>query len=90
MKIKIEYDGEYPNLCRGHLFITIDGKKWDFGTPLSSGGQCYFENGYKDSVVTKGRWEITKFPERFPQELKNLIEAEVNAEIPWGCCGGCL
>ena len=37
--IKIDYDGEYPNLCRGNLKVTIDDVEYDFGTGrLMSGG----------------------------------------------------
>lgn len=40
MDIKVEYDGAWPNLCRGNLKITIDGVLWDFGCySLSSGGE---------------------------------------------------
>jgi hypothetical protein len=39
MDIRIEYDGEWPVLCFGHLIVYIDDVKWDFGShSLSSGG----------------------------------------------------
>ena len=31
MNIRIEYDGEWPALCMGHLIVWIDDVKWDFG-----------------------------------------------------------
>ena len=38
-KIKIEYDGAWPNLCRGNLVVYVDETRWDFGSyVLSSGG----------------------------------------------------
>lgn len=90
MKIDIFYDGGYPCLCSGHLIVTIDGKKYDFGTHvLSSGGYTDWTTGY----VEKGDWEFsryTKFPEGFPMELKDKVLEEINRKIPKGCCGGCI
>lgn len=92
-KIEIQYDGKYPNLCSGHLVVTIDGVVWDFGKYcLSTGGCAYFKvskTGWED-VVEEGEWDITDYPEGFPEELKEAVLKKVNEEIPWGCCGGCL
>lgn len=89
MEIKIDYDGTYPNLCSGHLFVTIDDEKWDFGEYcLSSGGYVTFDNDWNE-YVTDGPWTVT-FPKDFPDELKEIVEGEINMKIPWGCCGGCV
>lgn len=89
-KIEIQYDGKYPNLCSGHLVVTIDGVVWDFGKYcLSSGGCAYFTGDWED-VVEQGEWSITDYPEGFPEELKKAVLKKVNEDIPWGCCGGCL
>lgn len=89
-KIEIQYDGKYPNLCSGHLVVTIDGVVQDFGKYcLSSGGCAYFTKDWED-VVEEGEWDITDYPEGFPEELKEAVLKKVNEEIPWGCCGGCL
>lgn len=89
-EIEIQYDGKYPNLCSGHLKVTIDGVVWDFGKYcLSSGGCAYFTGDWED-VVKQGEWTITNYPEGFPEKLKKAVLRKVNEEIPWGCCGGCL
>lgn len=91
-KIEIQYDGKYPNLCSGHLVVTIDGVVWDFGKYcLSSGGCAYFKDRIDwEDVVEQGEWDITDYPEGFPEDLKEEVLIKINEEIPWGCCGGCL
>jgi len=90
-KIKIEYDGAYPNLCSGELIITIDGIRWVFPKfCLSSGGSCGFTNNYEDSYIEQGLWSIEEWPQGFPEDLKDEVLDEVNDEVPHGCCGGCL
>lgn len=90
MDIKIEYDGRYPCLCMGHLIVIIDGVAWDFGKyALSSGGDiCKDENG--DMWAEKGEWEVSKWPDDFPDNLKEVVFKAINSEIPHGCCGGCI
>ena len=88
MDIKIEYDGEYPNLCSGHLVVIIDGRRWD-GFHLSSGGSVSFTDEW-DEVVEEGDWDITDWPEGFPEHLKASVLEAFNSEIPHGCCGGCV
>lgn len=90
MNIEITYDGEYPNLCRGHLFVTIDGKTWDFGKYcLSSGGSVSFTPEWTE-IVDSGPWHVSCWPENFPEDIKAAVEYEINKEIPAGCCGGCV
>jgi len=86
MEIKILYNGKYPNLCSGHLTVIINGETWDFGKyALCSTGWYDWET----ENLTKGEWKIN-FPSKFPDQYKDEITNRINAEIPWGCCGGCL
>ena len=92
MDIKVEYDGQWPNLCRGNLKITIDGVLWDFGCyALRSGGEVLRDEEW-NMWAEEGPWSIEDWPEGFPEDEYirwNVIEA-VNSEIPHGCCGGCI
>ena len=91
MDIKIEYDGEWPCLCMGHLIVWIDDVRWDFGDCLSSGGAVLRDEEW-NMWAEEGPWLITDWPEGFPEDEHirlNVIEA-VNSKIPWGCCGGCI
>jgi len=91
MDIKISYDGKYPNLCSGHLIVTIDDIKWDFGNYcLSSGGSTYFTDNYSEEHVTHGDWSIHTWPDNFPDDLKEDTLKVINDNIRQGCCGGCL
>jgi len=88
--IEIEYDGDYPNLCSGDLWVTINRKKWHFPDYcLVSGGTVWFDENY-DEHVESGGWDISKYPPNFPKELKELVLDAINDLIPWGCCGGCV
>ena len=56
-----------------------------------SGGSCGFTDGYGDSYVNQGEWEIDI--EELPEELKcyaSEIDEVFNANVEEGCCGGCL
>ena len=90
--IKIQYDGEYPNLCSGNLIVTINGKEWHFVPhALHSGGCVSFDDNWSETV-TAGAWDIwdDDWPANFPNELKDEVLKAINNEIPWGCCGGCV
>ena len=90
MKIGIEYDGAYPNLCSGALVVTIDRKRWEFPPRcLSSGGGVWFDDGWTEHVES-GPWSINKWPEGFPEDQKKAVQDALNREIPEGCCGGCV
>ena len=98
----VSYSGEYPNLCRGTLVLNIDGKDVIFSSDYykvpqhnpefwSSGGSCGFTNGYSDSYVHDGEWEIDV--DMIPEEYRKYateIDAVFNANVRHGCCGGCL
>lgn len=90
MNIKIDYDGEYPNLCAGDLIVYIDGVEYKFPEYcLSSGGSCGFDSDW-NSHVNYGDWSIHTWPKDFPEELKEKVIDAVNEQVEHGCCGGCL
>jgi len=91
MKIEVEYDGEYPNLCSGHLKLKVDGKMFDFGQYcLSSGG--YIDPSGDDYSICTGEWTVREdaWPHDFPEDLKDYAVFRINQEIPHSCCGGCI
>lgn len=88
--IVIKYDGDYPNLCRGKLSVTINGRLWDFPEgSLSSGGSVWFDDDWTEHIQD-GAWEVMEWPEGFPEEMKDATMKAINNEIPYGCCGGCI
>ena len=88
--IRIEYDGEYPNLCSGQLIVYIDEDKWVFPKYcLSSGGSVSFDDDWNEEI-SHGPWCVNEWPNGFPEELKELVTDVINDEIPHGCCGGCV
>jgi hypothetical protein len=90
MEINIEYDGAYPNLCRGNLVVIIDGKKWQFPDYcLSSGGYVTFDENWTERIGC-GPWGVREWPKDFPDNLKSITLTAINGHIPWGCCGGCV
>ena len=87
----ISYDGKWPTLCMGTLVVEKNGKQYSMKYVLESGGSCGFYNNYSESFIEKGEWSVCK--EDLPKELQNDVEEIielVNANVPYGCCGGCL
>ena len=78
----VSYDGEYPNLCSGTLVLRIDGKTVGFSNALCSGGGLD-----EDYNPYEGEWSVC-VPEEY-KHLRDEIESVVNANVEWGCCGGC-
>jgi len=82
----VSYDGDYPNLCSGTLILAIDGNPVVFPRDcLRSGGSVRLI-GY----VKKGSWNVSNWPEGFPEELKERAIDLVNKNVKPGCCGGCI
>lgn len=84
----VRYTGKWPNLCGGILTIRVDGKDVDFEYVMCSGGNCGFTDGYKESFVNKGEWSVS-LPDEY-KDIQTEVEALVNCNVSWGCCGGCL
>lgn len=84
----VSYDGHYPCLCVGELILRIDGEEVNFEIgSLKSGGSVTFDEDYNECVVD-GPWSVD-VPPQYAQYTKEITEV-VNANIPWGCCGGCI
>ena len=99
----VSYTGQYPTLCHGVLTLNIDGVEERFGyDPFNMGisvgnYDCFWESGGDNYFVDgigyseKGDWKI--FPNSLPDKYKKYafeIEEVFNANVPKGCCGGCL
>jgi hypothetical protein len=90
MQIKLEYDGAYPNLCAGNLVAVIDDVRWVFPPySLHSLGSVWFDSSWGEHIE-EGAWDIVDWPAGFPESLRQAVLEAVNAEIPHGCCGGCV
>ena len=88
----VSYDGEYPNLCAGTLVIEVDGERWEFPQhSLGSGGYVTFDSEWNEDVGD-GPWHISNWPNGFPddQVIRDEVVRVVNANVRYGCCGGCV
>ena len=87
----VEYDGDFPNLCRGCLKFEHDGTLHAWHGCLCSGGMVSFSDDYSESFVTNGPWTLEP-PQssEFSDDDHKLIEMMVNENVEQGCCGGCV
>ena len=56
-----------------------------------SGGSCGFRNNYSESYRNTEEWVINEsgIPEKY-REYAAEIDDAFNANVEYGCCGGCL
>lgn len=84
----VSYDGEYPNLCSGNLVLKIDGKIVHFPKYcMHSGGSVSFTNDW-DEIIDHGEW-LVDVPDKYKKYEKE-INYIINANVRYGCCGGCV
>ena len=85
----ISYSGRFPNLCSGTLTVEIEGQLVKI-RGFCSGGSVWFDDNWYEHVE-EGPWSIDDddIPTQY-LEYKNEIIACMNANVPWGCCGGCV
>ena len=83
----VSYNGRYPILCSGTLVLRINGELVSFKDCLVSGGSVTIEKNGIENVET-GEWSVD-VPEQY-KALKSEISAVVNANVEYGCCGGCV
>jgi hypothetical protein len=90
-KVKfVSYDGKYPNLCSGTLVLEVNGKTYKWGNHsgiiYSGGGLLHnYEGTYN------GEWNVDYA--KINDEIKDYaeaIDACINENITYGCCGGCI
>ena len=77
-------DGKGDFTTEGYLKPGLYDEFWH------SGGCVSFDNNWTEHVES-GKWEICK--DELPDELKPFaqeIDDLFNANVPWGCCGGCV
>ena len=55
---------------------------------LISGGKVWFDENMNEHVE-EGDWIVENLPEKF-EPYRKEIEEVVNANVPKGCCGGCV
>lgn len=86
----VSYSGKYPNLCMGVLKFRVNKKLYTI-KGLISGGSIGFHNGWSDSYIEKGPWEISKtcLPKELVPYEEEIIEM-INENVEYGCCGGCI
>lgn len=102
----VKYTGTAPDLCKGALYVKIDGKMisfnaWsdskkipDFPGFWESGGEVeYGEDGLAKDAI-QAPWKLIKDADCY---LPDWIKCELpellrvfNEHVPWGCCGGCI
>jgi len=83
----ISYSGSYPCLCHGDLTLEINQKEY-----VLEGWKVLMSGGGLDEEYDPytGEWEIDY--QGLPDEIKQYayeIDACVNENVPYGCCGGC-
>ncbi|MDL2267960.1 hypothetical protein LJC46_08260 [Desulfovibrio sp. OttesenSCG-928-G15] len=84
----ISYDGSYPNLCSGTLKFKAGNEEFSWDHCLSSGGAVLFDDEWMEHI-SAGEWRVD-FPDNFPEILRPAVVDMVNANVPLGCCGGCV
>jgi hypothetical protein len=58
---------------------------------LGLGGSCGFMNNYSESFVDQGEWriDVDRLPDKYKKYAAEIDEV-FNANVEYGCCGGCL
>lgn len=87
----VDYTGSFPCLCYGNLTLRINGEERtltdDDGFHMWPGGSVSFDEDCLE-IVTTGPWSVS-----LPNDLEQYheeIEALVNENVSYGCCGGCV
>lgn len=94
----VNYTGAFPSLCAGILTLIIDGETVTFGPSISVAkptyGRFWRSGGYTNwatgEVVERG-WCVCadELPEQY-RAYADEIQEVMDANIPHGCCGGCI
>lgn len=91
----IEYTGSFPKLCRGNLLLEIDGVQVWFGHTKECKYKAFWSSGgHIDSdreTYFSGEWviDVEEIPEQY-RKYAVEIDRAFNANVYYGCCGGCF
>ena len=84
-------DGEEVRF--GHNYGVFESWKTDgnYDAFWVTGGECGFYNGWSDEYVNHREWIVDEdeLPAKYKKYI-NEIKEVFNANVPYGCCGGCL
>ena len=84
----VSYDGKYPCACSGILTLRINGDIVEFPKYcMHSGGSVSFDKNW-EPTVEKGPWTVD-IPDGYEGYAEAITDC-VNANVPQGCCGGCI
>ena len=80
----------YDEKTKGWKHTDEDPEHPNFDSFWTSGGGCSHDNDWNWDV-REGEWQIdvNDLPEQF-QDLACEIDEVFNANVEWGCCGGCI
>jgi hypothetical protein len=85
--IKVEYDGEYPNTCKGSLKITVNGDLiYNKEFCCESTGSVWFDDEW-NAHIEDGEllWDDA---DGFDKEIQKAVNDVLNNCSV--CCGGCI
>lgn len=89
--LTLKIDGELVRF--GHDYRVFESYKTDgnYDSFWVTGGRTYFSNDWSESYIETDEWVVYEedLPEKF-RKYVHEIEAVINENIPYGCCGGCL
>ena len=98
MKIEfVSYKAHQTALCEGVLTLKINDEKKTFGNNgktdypyfWRTGGHAIIFSGIKKAPWIADEYASKRFPEDLQKHLPELLKV-FNANVPHGCCGGCL
>ena len=85
--VKVEYDGEYPNMCTGTLTIFEDGVQiYSKSSCFENTGKAGFNNNWESQII-KGKL-IWLDADKFSKEISDAVEEKLDEYSV--CCGGCI
>lgn len=89
-RVKIEYNGAWPNMCSGYLKIWLDDELfYEKKYVCESSGSTGFNESFTESFITSGRLTWKKSEAKlWPSYIVDAVNDELSKfEV---CCGGCL
>ena len=87
--IRVEYDGCYPNTCRGTLTIYInDNEVYKASGKCTSTGSIWFDNDWEEHVEEGELIWAHSEAEMFDEDVQQAVRDKLSQFHV--CCGGCV